>query len=90
MCLAVPGKILSIEEGESLLRSGRVSFGGIVKEVSLAYVPEAKVDDYVIVHVGFAISLLDEVEAHRTLQYLRELGELKELGEPEIPPIIGN
>lgn len=78
MCLAIPGKVLSVA-GEDLQRTARVSFGGIVKEVSLAYVPEAVIGDYVIVHVGFAISLLDEEEAQRTLQYLGELGELAEL-----------
>lgn len=78
MCLAVPGKILSIE-GEDFARTARVSFGGIVKEVSLAYVPEAAVGDYAIVHVGFAISLLDEQEALRTFDYLKQMGGLAEL-----------
>lgn len=78
MCLAVPGKILSIE-GDDFTRTARVSFGGIVKEVSLAYVPEAAVGDYAIVHVGFAISLLDEQEALRTFDYLKQMGELAEL-----------
>ncbi len=78
MCLAVPGKILSIE-GQDFARVARVSFGGIVKEVSLAYVPEAKIGDYAIVHVGFAISLVDEEEALRTLRYLQEMGELADL-----------
>jgi hydrogenase expression/formation protein HypC len=70
MCLAVPGKIVSIE-GEDLARTARVSFGGIIKQVSLAYVPEAEVGDYAIVHVGFAISLLDEDEALQSLEYLK-------------------
>jgi hydrogenase expression/formation protein HypC len=78
MCLAIPGKISSIS-GESLERSGRVSFGGIIKDVSLAYAPQAKVGDYVIVHVGFAISVLDEAEANRVFEYLREMDELREL-----------
>jgi hydrogenase expression/formation protein HypC len=78
MCLAVPGKILSTE-GEDFARSARVSFGGIVREVSLAYVPEAEVGDYVIVHVGIAISLLDEEEAMRTFEYLKQMGEIAEL-----------
>jgi hydrogenase expression/formation protein HypC len=78
MCLAVPGKILSIQ-GEDLARTARVSFGGIVKEVSLAYVPEATVGDYAIVHVGFALSLLDEHEALRTFEYLKQMDELSEL-----------
>jgi hydrogenase expression/formation protein HypC len=80
MCLAVPGKILSIDAATPRLRTGRVSFGGIVKEVNLACVPEARVGDYVLVHVGFAISKLDETEAERVFAYLRELGELGELG----------
>jgi hydrogenase expression/formation protein HypC len=81
MCLAVPGKILSVSGDEPLQRVGRVSFGGIVKEVSLAYTPEANVGDYVIVHVGFAISRLDEAEAHRVFEYLRQIDELKEIEE---------
>jgi len=79
MCLAIPGKILSIETGEGGLPMGRVDFGGVAKSVCLAYVPEAKLGDYVIVHVGFAISLLDEEEARRTFEYLSELGELADL-----------
>lgn len=78
MCLAVPGKILSIQ-GEDFARLARVSFGGIVKEASLAYVPEANVGDYVIVHVGFALSVVDETEALRTFEYLKQIGELAEL-----------
>lgn len=79
MCLAIPGKILSMSGDEPLARIGKVSFGGIVKEVSLAYVPEAQVGDYVIVHVGFAISTLDEKEAGRVFEYLREIDGLEEL-----------
>jgi hydrogenase expression/formation protein HypC len=81
MCLAVPGKVLSTTDG--ILRTGRVAFGGIVKEVCLAYVPEAEVGDYVIVHVGFAISRMDEAEAARTLAYLTEMGELAEIAGEE-------
>ena len=72
MCLAVPGKIISTQ-GEDLSRTGRVSFSGVVKDVSLAYVPEAQIDDYVVVHVGFAISKLDIHEAQQTLQYLEQI-----------------
>jgi hydrogenase expression/formation protein HypC len=79
MCLAVPGKIISIAGSDPQLRSGRVNFGGIVKEVNLGYVPEAKVDDYVIVHVGFAISTVDQAEAEQVFEYLRQMGELTEL-----------
>lgn len=81
MCLAIPGQILSIRDDDPLLRMGRVSFGGVVKEVCLAYVPEAKVGEYAIVHVGFALSILDEAEAHRVFDYLREIGDLEELRE---------
>lgn len=79
MCLAVPGQIISIaepspdQENDTLFRTGKVSFGGIVKDVSLAYVPEAIVGNYVIVHVGFALSVLDEDEAQKTLQDLNQL-----------------
>ncbi len=73
MCLAVPGKIVSISEDEPLLKIARVSFGGLIKQVSLAYVPEAKVDDYVIVHVGFALSIVDSEEAEKTFHYLEQI-----------------
>ncbi len=73
MCLAIPGKILSINESDSPMdRSGKVSFGGVVKEVQLGYVPEAKIGDYVNVHVGFAISIIDEQQALQTLRAFEE------------------
>ena len=72
MCLAVPGQVLSIEGDDPLTRQGRVGFGGIVKRANLAYVPEARVGEYVLVHAGFAIAVLDEAEARRTLAYLAE------------------
>ena len=78
MCLAVPGKIISIQ-GDGLNRTGRVSFNGVVKETSLAYVPDAHLDDYVIVHVGFALSVVDEEEARRVFEYLADMGDLEEL-----------
>jgi len=80
MCLAVPGKIVSVS-GEDLTRQGRVDFGGILKEVNLAYLPEAQLGDYVLVHVGFAISVVDEEEAAKVFGYLREMGYLGELAE---------
>ncbi len=80
MCLAVPGKILSIDGADSLLRSGRVDFAGVVKQINLAFVPEAQVGDYVLVHVGFAISTVDEAEAKQVFEYLRQMGELEEIG----------
>ncbi|WP_299491030.1 HypC/HybG/HupF family hydrogenase formation chaperone [Acaryochloris sp. IP29b_bin.137] len=71
MCLAVPGQIVSIlDHDDPLLRAGKVSFGGVLKDVSLAYVPHAEVGDYVIVHVGFALNIIDVEEAERTLQLL--------------------
>ena len=79
MCLAVPGKITQIVEEGALRRTGRVDFSGIIKNANLAYVPDAKVGDYVIVHVGFAISKLDETEAHKVFDYLKSMGELTEL-----------
>lgn len=82
MCLAIPGKILSIEGDDPLMRTGKIDFGGVFKEVSLAYVPEAQVGDYAIVHVGFAISLVDEAEAQKVFEYLREMEELSELEPP--------
>ncbi len=80
MCLAVPGKIMSIS-GEDLARQARVDFAGVVKEINLAYVPEAQVGQYVLVHVGFAISIVDEEEAANVFGYLREMGELGEMAE---------
>jgi hydrogenase expression/formation protein HypC len=76
MCLGVPGKVISIEDNPLGVRMGKVSFGGIVKEVCLAYTPEAQVEDYVIVHAGFAISRLDEEEVQQTLEALAELEEM--------------
>ena len=81
MCLAIPGKVESISGNDQLSRVGKVNFGGILKEVSLAYVPEVKVGDYVIVHVGFALSRLDEDEAHKVFEYLKEMEELGGLKE---------
>ncbi|GAB2834405.1 HypC/HybG/HupF family hydrogenase formation chaperone [Ferruginibacter profundus] len=80
MCLAIPGKILSItNQLDETFRFGKVSFGGIIKEVNLCMVPDAKIDDYVLVHVGVAISIVDEEEAHKVFGYLREMGEVEEL-----------
>lgn len=80
MCLAVPGKILSIDDSAGeLMRQGKVSFGGIVKDVNLAYTPEAKVGDYVVVHVGFALNTVDEEEAVKVFEYLKQIDGLDEL-----------
>ena len=79
MCLAIPGKIESIRGDDPMSRMGKINFGGILKEACLAYVPEAEVGDYVIVHVGFALSRLDEDEAHKVFAYLKQMEELGEL-----------
>ena len=76
MCLAVPGKVIRMS-GEALNRTGRVEFAGVSKEVSLAYVPEIQLNDYVIVHAGFAISILDQQEALQTLQAFAQLGAIE-------------
>ena len=81
MCLAIPGKIESVTEGDLLTRTGKVSFGQVTKDVNLAYLPEAKVGDYVLVHVGFAISTIAEDEANRIFEYLDQAGEIKEMSE---------
>jgi len=79
MCLAIPGKIVEKQERDGAL-IGRVDFGGALREVYLDFVPEAEVGDYVIVHVGFALSRLDAEEAQRTLQLLQEMGALADEG----------
>lgn len=79
MCLAVPGKLETVSGDDPLLRSGRVNFGGVLKEVSLACLPEAQVGDYVLVHVGMAIGRVDAGEAAKVFEYLREMNELADL-----------
>jgi hydrogenase expression/formation protein HypC len=73
MCLAIPGKIISIESDDPVMRTGRVNFSGVVREVNLAYVPEAVIGDYVIVHAGFALNKVDETEAQEILDQLDEM-----------------
>jgi hydrogenase expression/formation protein HypC len=82
MCLAIPGKIISITDAKNdeVFRQGKVLFGGIVKDVNLSMVPHAVVGDYVLVHVGVAITKIDEEEAQKTFEYLQEMGETNELG----------
>ncbi len=77
MCLAVPGKIINISGNDPLSRMGQIDFSGISKEISLAYLPEAKLDDYVIVHAGFAISLIDEEDAKESLNAFQELSDFE-------------
>ena len=86
MCLAVPGKILEITGDDATFRTGRVSFEGVIKNVSLACVPEAGIGDYVLVHVGMALSVIDADEAAEVFDYLRAMGELAELAPPDQPP----
>lgn len=83
MCLGVPGQILSIDERPDGLPMARVSFGGVVKEVCLAYTPEAQVGDFVVVHVGFAISRVDEAEAQEVFRFLEQMQELDEIRTPQ-------
>lgn len=77
MCLAIPGKLIAVtDELDQTFRKGKVSFGGITKEINLFMVPEARVGDYVLVHVGVAISTVDEEEAKKTFSYLEQMGEV--------------
>ena len=80
MCLAVPGKVLSLADADPAFRTGNVDFCGVRRTVNFAFTPEAQPGDYVLVHVGFAISRVDEEEAARTYKYLREIGALEEEG----------
>ncbi|MDX1314168.1 MAG: HypC/HybG/HupF family hydrogenase formation chaperone [Eudoraea sp.] len=80
MCLSIPGKLIEItSQLDETFRMGKVSFDGVIKEVSLTLVPEARVEDYVMVHVGAAISVVDEEEARKTFDLLKQLGELNDL-----------
>lgn len=83
MCLAVPGKVLTIEGDDPAFRSAHVDFCGVRKTVSLSFTPEVQAGDYVLVHVGFAISRIDEEEARRTFEYLKHIGALVEEGLAE-------
>lgn len=78
MCLSVPGKVLSVAEDGPLARRGRVDFGGTVREANLSFVPDAGIGDWVLVHVGVAITRIDETEAGRVFEYLRQAGEIEE------------
>jgi hydrogenase expression/formation protein HypC len=84
MCLAIPGKVIEVFEDQGL-RMGRIDFAGTVRKACLAHVPEAQLGDYVLVHVGFALSVVDAEEAERTYALLEELGLLGELEAPEAP-----
>jgi len=84
MCLAIPGKVMELSIDEGGVKMGRANFGGIVKEICMEYTPEAKVGDYVLVHVGFALSVVDEAEAKRTYALLEEMDQLSELEEADL------
>jgi hydrogenase expression/formation protein HypC len=87
MCLAIPGRVLTIAGEDPLMRTARVDFGGIVKEINLAFTPEAGLGDYVLVHVGFAITVIDEAEAERVFEHLAAIGEIEaELAMSDGPP----
>ena len=85
MCLAIPGKLIEISTDGSGVRMGKANFGGIVKQVCLEYTPEVEKGDYVLVHVGFALSKVDEAEAARTYQALERMQQLSELEVPDVP-----
>ena len=90
MCLAIPGKIVTIVVDENFgFRSGKVEFGGIRREVCLSYVPEAQIGNYVLVHVGFALTIVDEQEAQRVYEFLSGLGQLEELQEDSMELSVG-
>jgi hydrogenase expression/formation protein HypC len=84
MCLGIPGKLLAVHEQDGLAM-GKVEFGGIAKDICLAYVPEAQVGDYVLVHVGFAISRIDEQEAQEIFSYIQQIDELSDLEDGDLP-----
>ncbi|HET7623696.1 MAG TPA: HypC/HybG/HupF family hydrogenase formation chaperone [Verrucomicrobiae bacterium] len=84
MCLAIPGKVIEIQPDAAGVRMGKTNFGGIVKQVCLEYTPEVGIGDYVLVHVGFALSKVDEAEAARTYKALEDLKQLGELETPDL------
>jgi hydrogenase expression/formation protein HypC len=86
MCLAIPGKLIEIAHDANGVRMGKANFGGIVKQVCLEYTPEVETGDYVVVHVGFALSKVNEEEAARTYQLLDEMKQLGELDTPDVDP----
>lgn len=83
MCLGVPGKVIAIQPNPVGMTMGKVDFGGIVKDICLAYVPEVKVGEYVIAHAGFAINTLDEKEAREVFETLKQMNDLSELDIPQ-------
>jgi hydrogenase expression/formation protein HypC len=86
MCLGVPGKVMEIVGNPLGMTMGKVSFGGVIKEICLACLPEVKPGDYVLVHVGFALTRIDEDEAREVFRILEKMGELSDLPDPPDPP----
>ena len=82
MCLAIPGKLIELKEVQGI-KMGKANFGGIVKQICLEYTPEAVAGDYILVHVGFALAIIDEEEAARTYELLKQLDQLSELDVPD-------
>jgi len=84
MCLAVPGKVVTIDDSNPELRMAKVNFSGIIKDICIQWLPEVKIGDYVLAHVGMAINILDEEEALETISLIRELGEIDENYQPDL------
>ncbi len=87
MCLAIPGRILSISGDDPLLRTGRIDFGGVIKEINLVYTPEAEPGQYVLAHVGFAMAVIDEIEAQGVLDALNEVAARSGLPQGRVPGV---
>lgn len=81
MCLAVPGKVISIDDSNSDLKMAKVNFGGVMKDICIQWLPEVGVGDYVLAHVGFALNKIDQKDAEETIEILKQMGDLKELEE---------
>jgi hydrogenase expression/formation protein HypC len=85
MCLGVPGKVIQVEPNALGMVMGKVDFGGVVKEVCLAYVPEAEIGQYVLVHAGFALNVIDEAQAQEIFDLLRQIDDLPQMDEAGLP-----
>lgn len=81
MCLAVPGKIVSIDESNAELKMAKVNFGGVIKDICIQWLPDVKVGDYVLAHVGFALNKIDQKDAEETIEILKQMGDLGEMEE---------
>ena len=81
MCLAIPGKIVSIDESNKELKMAKVNFGGVMKDICIQWLPDVQVGEYVLAHVGFALNKIDQKDAEETIEILKQMGDLKELEE---------